>query len=363
MKIRLAQTSDDAQLRKLMHKTIMPGHIKIRYAREPNFFEGVKISGEPAQVIVADNDGEIMAVGCRSINTLYVNAEPQPVGYLSGLRLMENVQNRTVLVRGYSYLKRLHNDKKTKAYLTTIIQGNDKAIRILTSKRASLPAYISMGAYLTYVLPVGSRARNNSSEQGIDIISGEQIPVNELLTFLNKEGSRRQFFPECSENKNSLFKFIGRENILVARKDGKIKGMFAVWNQKKFKQHIVAGYTPAFKILRPFLNIGLKLKGCRPLPSKGEKLNSAVISLVCFQADDSHIFSLLLQRALSKAAENGLHQLIIGLHERDPLCLSMKKFFHTIYRSQLYLVYWEDGISFYNSLDKNKIPYLELGIL
>jgi hypothetical protein len=364
MKIRLASPSDDIQLRKLVRETIMPGHIRMIYAREPNFFESVQSEGEATQVIVAEDNERIVAQGCRSVKNLYVNGKPQPVGYLSGLRLADSVRNGTVLARGYSYLKQLHSDNKTTAYLTTIIQGNQRAKQILTSKRAGLPSYTPMGTYLTYVVPVQTRLCRNSLIHGLDIVPGTEVPKDDVLEFLSREGPRRQFFPvtKINGNKSGMLDSIGLNNLLVARRDNQIMGVMAIWNQEQCKQYIIAGYSRLFKLLCPWLNVLLRIKGYHPLPSAGRELRYVKAALVCIRDDDPDIFLALLRHALNKAAGDGIHQFALGIHERDPFRSCMKKFFHIAYRSGLYLVSWDDN-SFLASLDKTRIPYLELGTL
>ena len=99
MILRLAQAADDPQLRKLMRESIVPGHIGMAYTREPNFFNAYEHSNDDTQVVVVEEDGQIMGVGCRSIRLLRVNGSPTAFGYLSGLRLSAAAQKTTALAR------------------------------------------------------------------------------------------------------------------------------------------------------------------------------------------------------------------------------------------------------------------------
>jgi hypothetical protein len=129
MIFRLANESDDPQLRKLMRETIVAGHIRMAYTREPNFFKAYDHADESVQVVVAEKHGEIVGVGCRSIRKLLVNGAPSPFGYLSGLRLSPSAQSTTALARGYAFLKTLHEDSPVPAYLTTIVGGIERPRR------------------------------------------------------------------------------------------------------------------------------------------------------------------------------------------------------------------------------------------
>lgn len=364
MIFRLANRTDDKQLRKLMREMVVPGHIRITYCRESDFFEAYRNIDEDSQVIIAEDNGRIDGTACRSIRNLLVNGKPSPVGYLSGLRLRASAQNRSTLARGYAYLKTLHADNRVPAYLTTIIQGNNKARETLTSGRANLPSYNPMGTYLTHVCPVKRRAVRRVAQKDIQVETGTQVSPSELTTFLHDEGARRQFFPVCESKGqiSGILRSIGLENVLVAKKQDRIAGTVAVWNQAKSKQHVIEGYSPLFRMLRPILNIGLRAGNYHNLPKAGNKLRFGVTAMICVRDNDTTVFRALLCEAFAMASSLGLHQLAVGLHERDPLVPALKAFRHVVYRSWLYLVCWDDN-SFQETLDKTLVPYLELGTL
>jgi hypothetical protein len=365
MIFRLAGKSDDNQLRKLMRDTIVPGHIRMAYTREPDFFKAHRDIDDNTQIIVADDDGQIAGVGCRSIRKLLVNGKPSSVGYLSSLRLRPSAQNSTALARGYAYLKTLHADKQVPAYLTTIIQGNNKARAVLTNGRANLPAYLPMGNYLTHVCPVKrSAVLHRAGQAELSIQAATEVSPHELTAFLLEEGAKRQFFPvhNCNGSTSGILRSIGLENMLVARRRGRIEGTVAVWDQTKCKQHVIAGYSRSFRLLRPFLNLGLRIGNFCTLPASGKELRCSVAAVICIRDDNAAVFKVLLQHALDLAAEHGMHQLAVGMHERDPLVPVLKDFFHVVYRSWLYLVCWEDNADC-GLRNNSLVPYLEPGTL
>lgn len=361
---RLASPVDDSQLRKLMRETVVPGHIRIAYTREPDFFEAYRDCNDNTQVMVADDKGQIAGVSCRSIRHLLVNGKPSSVGYLSGLRLRPSAQNRTTLSRGYAFLKTLHADHQTPVYLTTIIHGNHKAQKILISGRANLPAYVPMGSYLTHICPVKRKPVSAVLQNGLQIQAATEIPPHALTDYLFREGSKRQFYPVLKPDgqANGILHSIGLGNVFVAQRAGSIAGTIAVWDQEKYKQHIIDGYSRVFRTLRPFFNLSLRAGNYHPLPKVGETLRYGAAALICIQNDDISVFKVLLRHALSIAASRGLHQFAVGLHEHDPLLPALNDVLHVVYRSGLYLVSWDDH-SFYDRLEKSRIPYLELGTL
>jgi hypothetical protein len=364
MIFRLAKPDDDSQLRTLMREIVVPGHIQIAYTREPNFFNAYQDVDPCAQVIVAEENQRIEGVACRSVRQLLVNGQPRALGYLSGLRIRPSARKGTALARGYAYLKTLHADGQAPAYLTTIVQGNKEARRILTSQRATLPTYHPLGNYLTYVCPVKRRPLSVKPLKDIEITTAAQLPLQALTEYLRQEGSTRQFFPAFTPEgePNGLLRSIGLEQVLVAQQSGKIVGTLAVWDQEKAKQHLLAGYSGFFQMVRPLLNLVLRALNYHTLPRVGETISTASAALLCIKNNDPTLFGALLRHALSMAASKGFHHLALGLHERDPLASNLNHVFHITYCSGLYLAAWE-GKDFFESLDPSLVPYLELGTL
>ncbi|MBT3294108.1 MAG: hypothetical protein HN919_19445 [Verrucomicrobia bacterium] len=361
MIFRLASPSDDAQLRRLMRENVMPGHIRMVYAREPNFFAG---QHDDTQTIVADHNGDIVGMGSRTCRRLYLNGRAQRFGYLSGLRLSPSAQHGTALARGYSFLKQLHADGQAPAYLTTIIHGNGHASETLTSGRAGLPAYRHMGRYLTQVFPVRKHPLHAKPQDPLVIGRATDVPAVDLSAFLAAEGAKRQFFPVAGVNGeiSGLLKQVGVDNVLVAQEGGAIVGTMAIWDQGQHKQHIVDGYSRLFRCLVPFVNLFLRLRGCHALPLAGQQVRYATVALVCIRHDDPRVFRALFQSIMAKASAAGLHQVAVGMHAHDPLRACLRKRFRVIYRSGLYLVSWEDT-PLCRSLDDTFVPYMELGTL
>jgi hypothetical protein len=361
MRFRLATPTDDAQLRRVMRESAVPGHIRMVYVREPSYFAGLN---DDTQTLVADEGGTIVGVGCRTTRDLLVNGRPQRLGYLAGLRLAPSARNGTALARGYAFLRQLHADGQAPAYLTTIIHGNGRARKALTSGRAGLPSYRHMGRYLTHLFPVRKHLADAEVRGPLVIRPAADVPAAELSAFLATEGARRQFFPVSSLNGRAagVLREVGVENVLVAQADGAIVGTMALWDQGQYKQHIVAGYSPLFRLCVPLATLCLRLSGCHGLPLPGEQVRHASAALICIRHDDPQVFRALFESIMIKASSAGLHHLAVGMHERDPLGACLRRHFRVVYRSELYLVSWEEG-PLCRSLDSSRVPYMELGTL
>src|SRR5437870_1963919 len=183
-RIELATPSDDTGIRRLLADNPVPGNPPIIYAREPNYFLGCATMGDFWQVVVARHipTGEIAGVGCRAVRTLYVNGEPRRVGYLGQLRVDAKFRGRWLVHQGYRFFRELHADGRCDGYITTIIDGNSVAERLLVdAARPSLPRYRFLERLIAVTIPVG--------RSDIPVAT---LPASELLT---TTGPRRQFFP------------------------------------------------------------------------------------------------------------------------------------------------------------------------
>src|SRR5438270_9605247 len=108
-RIDLATPADDAELRRVLAATPMPGRVRVGFRREPSWFAAAVVDGFFRQVVVCrDLDtGRLAGFGCRSVRRLYVNGRPADVGYLSGLRLLPEHRGLGLVARGYAFFRRL----------------------------------------------------------------------------------------------------------------------------------------------------------------------------------------------------------------------------------------------------------------
>ena len=140
--------------------------------------------------------GRIFGFGCRSLRQLCVNGRPATVGYLSSLRVLPQYRNLGLIARGYAFFRRLHQDGRTPFYLTTIAEGNELALHMLTSGRAELPMYHPAGRYHTIAITL-SRGTVTSPrcESAAKIRPASIADLPAVIEFLTTVGPRRQFFP------------------------------------------------------------------------------------------------------------------------------------------------------------------------
>jgi len=368
-RFQLATQDDDAELREILAVTPMPGRISVSYRREPSYFEGAVVHGKFHQVILSrDGDlDQIVGFGSRSVRDCFVNGETTPIGYLCNLRTRESYQGKGLLARGYAYLRKLHRDGKTNLYLTTIAEGNERAVSLLTSGRAGLPCYSPEGNYHAIMLPVPRRRRIKPfCPIDVEVRPARPNDLQAVIDFCLRVGPQRQFFPKYDAadffSGQSTFKNLKPEDLLLAFRDGRLIGTLGAWDQHGFKQSIVESYPSYLHAVRPFYNWWADRSDRTKLPRPGTEVRYLTTALTLIENEDEEVFGSLLEHLLARAADEPVSYVMLGMHDSDPLlkCVPMAK--SRKYTGGLYLVYWQEGEALRRGLDDRPI-YLEIGTL
>ena len=355
----------DSQLRTLIDATPVPGHICVSFRREPDFFHGLHIQGRRNQVLAVMDGEEMVGLACRSVKPMFVNGQAMDFGYFSGLRITPGHRGGPVSDVGHQLMHQFHDADPVPGYLATIIEGNAYAIKALVSKqRTHQPRYVAMGSYHTYAIQLKRRSSPRERED-ITVTRGTPTRQEEIVSFLNREGRRRQFFPAWTTDDfdTSYLRGFSPEDFYLAERDGRLVGVVGAWDQTAFKQQVVISYSGLIRLARPMINIGLRLAGYRPLPIPGGQFKVTYASFISASDDDPTVLQHLLQHVAADVAATGKHFLIAGFHERDPLRAAVTGFRTIRYDSRLFVPRWEDGEVFCEGLDGELVPYLEVATL
>lgn len=369
--IELATEKDDADLREILRKTPMEGHISVSFRREPSYFDAAVVEGDFRQVVAArDQETQrLVGFGARSVRQLLVNCVEQPVGYLSTLRLLKEHRNLGLIAKGYAKFRELHEDGRAPYYLTTIAEGNETALKILTSGRAGLPTYRYLQTLYALAIPLKpaqSKAHFESRASAIQVEPMSESDLYGLIQFWRMHGAGRQFFPALRQNdffdRNAIYRDLNAESILIARRGGNVVGTLGVWDQSSFKQSVVERYSRGMAMVRPSYNFYASLRGSPPLPPVGEAFSYLTGALVCVVKNDPAIAGALLNAAVQRTNAASKRFLMLGLTESDPLLPMWRRKAAARYATRVYLVAFEKADEYAASLDGRSL-YLELGCL
>lgn len=366
VKIELASPSDDEALRLLQSQSSMPGVYRLSYLRDPSFFKALDVEGVFHQTIVGrdQTNGAIVGWGNRSVRPAYVNGKQQEIGYLSGLRFSGGYDNIFAMLRGYKKLRQLHQDSRAGFYLTTVLNRNTRAQKFLTSGQRELPQYHDYGQLHCKAVSL-SQALFKVKKGEVFLRQATGDDLQDILEFIHDEGQKKQFYPVYQAEDffapEGPLTGLAVHDLLLAFSGNRLVGVAGAWDQQSLRAVKVAGYARWLAAGRPVYNLWARLNRYPILPSPGKKLNCFYLSLVAVHNDDPEIFKNLLN-GLMLRNRNRYDLMMAGLHNSHPLMHVLKKLKGNNYRSQLYLVFWQDGAKAVSMLEERPV-YLELGTL
>ena len=151
--------------------------------------------------------------------------------------------------------------------------------------------------------------------------------------------------------------------MLVAREGGRVVGTLGLWDQRPFRQWVVAGYARPLALARPLYNAVAALAGRPRLPPAGGVLDLRLGALLCVAGDRPEVLAALLSAAWrtmqARTRGRSSPSASTSAIRCDPLLASVP---HRLLRSRLYVPHWPEGAAAHAALD-DRCPYLELGSL
>ena len=360
----IATPADNEDLLQFSAQAEMSGAIRFSFDRSPDYFTALRVEGRHTDVLVGREmaTGRLIATGQRSVKNVFVNGSATTIDYLSGLRVGQPARSASFLSRGYARLNALQAEHPAKFHLTTIMEDNAPARKVLLSQRLGLPAYHDLGRYCCVALSLHGKNHARSRFTLRRATAADAVSVVELL---NCEGRTKQFFPEYRVEDfgcpSGLLPQLEWHDLLLAFDGSVLIGTLAAWDQQKFRRWRVTSYAPWLHWSRHLLNLSARLRGMPLMPSPGSTLNAFNLALVCVRDNDRNVFRALLDEVIR--SQRGRYACFLaGFHERDPLLPELLDRPHVPLNSRLYLVDWNGGNRAMQTLD-GRIPYLELGSL
>ncbi|PIE34183.1 hypothetical protein CSA56_08575 [candidate division KSB3 bacterium] len=352
---------DGQNLLEILEESEFQGKISLLYTRRPDAYTSFKQEGEPVDIVVCrdtQQQGKIVGFGACALRKLFVNGQPETVGYLFGLRIRQSYRKKfPVLFRGYDYLHTLHQERPPALYLTAILEENRYAQRLLEKPRPHMPAYIPYGSYHVYALNMQRKSRKSRR-----LRRAQQADIPALIQFFEQHGKTSQFFPALQEEDVTTGYLSGLtiENFYLLGDDREtILAAGAIWDQRSYKQYVMQNYAGILKCLYPVSRF-FPLFGFPKLPKPGSVLKFFTLSFWAVKENDPLIFREFLDTI---TATESYPFFLIGVHESHPLRHVVQKRPHINYTSRLYAVVWDERRQNLDNLDTTYYPYLECGML
>ncbi len=352
--VAVAEPEDDAGLRRLMREAVLPGRVRVAFTREPDYFAADGLAGAEDVTVVSRSKGRVTGSGRCSIYPLLRNGVGQRIGYLGLLRIAEHARESPRLLRdGYELLRgQVHS--RADGFFTSIATDNARARRVLElGGRLGLPAYRTLCDLVTLVAPVRKRMT----------VPGEPASADEVVELLARD--TRQFQLSLAWDP-ALWQSLERhglrqQDFAVVRRAGKLVACAAVWDQRAFRQTVVAGYEGALDILRPIVNATRVMRGLPRLPAPGSVLNQGTI--LGAAVPDTRDWDALWRELQALAWARGLSWLTIARDASDPELSVLRRLTRgREYRTTLYEVAWS-AADRWPSLGARQLFRPEVGLL
>jgi len=365
----LATVADEKELRQLLRNNPIPGRISISYEREPDFFIGARVEAPFNQVIIArdQSNDRLMGMATRSVREVYLNGAAQQFGYLSQFRVDSRYRAmRKTLLSAFNYLHKLHQDRRTPFYFTSVIEDNLPARRLFSKHWDGMPRFQPYARMHTLVIYCRRKRRSLPMPKGVTFVRGNAALKRGILDCLQRNGSRFQLTPVWTSE--ALFDpfhtpNLEPENFFLALDGKTVVGCLAAWDQCGFKQTIVRGYTGLIDRWRKLINLGSHIGGWPFLPPPHAPFRYCFASHLAIDHDNPHVFAALLRSVYNHATAEGYDYFMVGLSEANRLLPVVTKSYRNItYTSQLFLVYWENADKNFIQFD-SRPPHPEIALL
>lgn len=138
IEFKIIQNSDYSdEIRNVLNDEEMESLVQVTYEKVPNLFESLQKDSEKTPIIVAGIDvktGYLVGVGACSI---FKNN----IGYLNSFRIKKEYRNKVNFGKAYEMLITEAKKLGVKNIVTTILEENKIAQKILTKRRKSMPIY------------------------------------------------------------------------------------------------------------------------------------------------------------------------------------------------------------------------------
>lgn len=333
--VRRATADDDAGIRALLRRSVLPGAVRVAFTRDPSYALGEGLAGAVDATVVAHAHERVAAMGKCSTQTLMRNGIATPVGYLGELRLdPDTPASPRVLRDGYRLMHEALQAAGARACFTSITSDNARARQVLEhGGRLGLPIYAPLCDLVTLVLPVRHGA---AGARAAELVSAEDCAV-----FLRAHAARCQLALAWTPEQCEALMRHGADlrDACVVRRHGRMVGVAHVWDQRAFRQIRIDGYSRPLDLARGSVNMVQRLRGLPTLPAAGAVLAQGMLFGAAVESPDE--WPALWTAVQVRAAALGLEWLAIARDARDPELATLRALAPAQeYHTTLYDVAW-----------------------
>ena len=228
-----AARADEPEPRRLVGGLAMPGAVSVRFAREPDYFLGTTVQGDPCDVLIArhEPDHTLAALMVRAERRVYLDGEEARVAYIGQIRIAPRFQGRWLMQRAVLEWE-LHD--QALPYVGVIAGDNAVALGTIAGRRPpGAPHVVRIARLRSLAFLLHDRfARRRAC---LPVERGDDARLDEIVAFLREYGRRRQLFPVVERDHlrdGQTYRDLRLADLGVVRRDGRIAGVLGSGSER-----------------------------------------------------------------------------------------------------------------------------------
>jgi ribosomal protein S18 acetylase RimI-like enzyme len=327
VRAREARADDNAALVALAAACPMAGDLTMCVDRAPDFFALARLEGDRWRVGVAEADGAVVGCVAASERLAYVDGRATRTAYVGDLKVhpahrggpaadaLEELAREACREYG-------GGDALT---LATVLAGN-RAMERRAGGPRGLPRLTPFATLHVYAVPF--LWPRPTDVAGLRVAHARDEDLDEMAALWTRLAPARQLAPVLDAA--GLASWLRRapglavhDYLVARRRDGRIAGFVAMWDQRAFKQLRVLGYSPRLAAARRAVNAVAALAGTPRLPAAGAALPSLAAVHLCAPSDEPAVLRALLLHAYAERRGAGHRVVTVSLDRRDPLARAL----------------------------------------
>ncbi|MFH0760220.1 MAG: hypothetical protein V2A67_01800 [Bacteroidota bacterium] len=323
VKVSWAEDSDNERILKLSPRCAQAGMIRMYPDRSPVFNRLHRLVDPDSYHALALNNTQVVGLLGTVHGDMFFLDQPLRTAYFMDFRVDPDYRKGLTAYRLVKPTIERERSSGARLGLATVLRNND-APMVFTKGRGGFPASLYMGDNRIFnFIPV----RKLKTDPRFTIETPTGADITELIGLYNRYYQTYRLAPRLSEEvfRQYLSRIdgLGLENFRIARADGKIKAVVAIWDEASFRKYWVTRSNLNIKILNTISRL-FSLFTEMPEPIRTNQPLKQ-LSLVLFAHDHSTEALGALLRYANNLHLGGKYSLLqIQIHEDDPAIASLK---------------------------------------
>ena len=349
IRYRLATYEDNQQLIELTSSSGMPGEISLRIDRKPDFFKLLDMRCKSNVFVALDGDIIVGSI-CVSQQEVYVSGQITPIQYFADFKIATEYRNRTI---GFRLCRELENhvfSVGADLAFANFSKGNLKPLRFL-HKRKNTPDFENIGIFYIHQF-IGRKRKAHNLE--FKIVAGNVS--DDLIRFLNDHYCRYELGSVITKEK------LLNTSIFTIQSENKIIAAMVLQDTMEAKQNVVTHVTWKMNFLLKTMTLVNSVLGLSKMPVINQPIRMIYIKYLATHNNNRKLIRFMINHARNIAFEESYSFVSMGMHEKDPLNMSIKGILRLTFSSVGMVLSLKDNKDLIEKI-KHGIPFADYSLV